>query len=139
MHGSDLGQGGILIKNVFRLGFDPSDKWKYVHGLGMNSAREAIFREKLDLYFGIWRFCLPDDFARRPRDLQWANDYKAREINVVVMRYFLAMWLAFGGQQVADEFFEKGFFKNVMRFVTFMKLVGGFSSKPLPKVFSFGQ
>jgi hypothetical protein len=137
MHGPDLGMGGLLIKHVFRIGFEGANKWRFVHGLGLQPQKEVQFRDKIDICFDAWKACLPDDFARKPRHPKWANDYKAREINVIVMRYFLAMWHAFGGEgeKNAEEYLDKGFFKNVMCFVTAMKILGSFSCKPLRKVF----
>jgi hypothetical protein len=131
MHTLDNGVLRQGLFQVLRTGYDNAkERMKYVSA-PLPPSQNKLFSEALQNVFENMRACLPEEYVRKPRPPSFASQYKSRECNTVGVLFVPALWHI----PEVQVYLDKGIFKNFMNLVTGIKLVGGFSPKPLPQVY----
>lgn len=128
MHSGDGGAGHVGLAVALQVGFSAEQRKKFNIGPRGNYNDVAIYRRNLELAFAQFRSCLSSEFARLPRSPMNAHMYKTAETRTVILRFFPALRLR---PEITPD---NGFAENFMNYVIFTKLVGNFSTKPLPSV-----
>lgn len=118
--------GGILlniIKQAFHVGLD--DKTKYF------TARvpPTIFAA-LENAIATWTYNTPKEFSQRPQPLSEIKKWKMRETAMMGI-YVIPALLHLPS---VESFMDRELFDNYMNLVAGMRLVCGYSTRPVPKV-----
>jgi hypothetical protein len=131
MHTVDSGCGKMAFFLLLRTGYEKKEKWKHVSRHLNERTELPKFKANVEDAFAVFRVCLSSDFARKPRSpFSAANLYKTAEMRTAVMRFSPALlhiprvW----------RYLDHALARNFMNLVSYCKLIGTFSTKPLPKV-----
>lgn len=127
MHDVDGHVLSVGIGQLLAVGFE-GETWKRI-----GTTLPPEFWQSCNAWMEHWRVWLPRDFARKPRSFEQLPKYKMRETHVAAVHLVPALC------HVPDLWapMDKGLYKNFMKLVAGVLLVGGFSCKPLPKVGHF--
>jgi hypothetical protein len=126
MHVAD---GSVLpngMSYLLGVGLEDKEKWKMV----CRPLPQKTFWEPLDALMAEWRLCFPEDFARKPRPFDMFKHYKTRENHLVGVYLVPAIKHI---PELANQL-DQSLFKNYMKLIFALRLVGSFSHKALPKV-----
>lgn len=133
MHSADGGCGRLGFCILLRVGLDGKEAWKTrLCAQKLGSKDTKIYLSNADLKFEDFRRCLSNDFARKPRELSAVNLYKTIEMKTAIVRFVPALLQV---PKVA-KYLDKSLAANFMNYVVFTRLVGNFSTRPLPQVSS---
>jgi hypothetical protein len=134
MHTVDSGCGKVAFYLFLHVGFEKKERWKHITKLptGLNRTQ---YKASVEDAFAVFRICLPSDFARKPRSpFVAATIYKTAEMRTALTRFSPALIHIPRVRKFLDQMHDRGFVNNFMNLVTFCKLIGNFSAKPLTPV-----
>lgn len=131
MHTGDGGCGRLGFCVLLRVGLDGKEAWKTrLCAEKLTTKQTKVYFFNAELKFDHFRRCLSDDYARKPRELAAVNLYKTVEMRTAIVKFVPALLQV---PKVA-KYLDKDLAANFMNYVVFTRLVGNFSTKPLPQV-----
>jgi hypothetical protein len=126
--------GGIVttgFSQVLGAGYGEKESWKYIRP-PMNAVKKARYIAAVHEAFGVFRKCLPSDYAREPRNpFDAAHDYKTAEMRVAATRFLPALLEL---PRMKEFFEDEELTDNYMNLLVFCRLVNHFSTKPMNAV-----
>lgn len=129
MHCADNGVSRTLVHQYFHVGLKQKEKWKYVN----RKPRPKLVEMRKNAWKPIASCCA--NTARIPRDPEHAAIYKASECRNAVVEVMPAFALTTKlSAEACYDAEDKKLHDNLMFFVTAVKLIGNYSTKPIPEV-----